>query len=232
MTCDKQTAAVSITILVREQFRTLVLIIHQGSGNTLTWNIFCPGGENGEWKASKWILTHTHSGWKRRGHQTGPYFKPLRIPAPPHVLLPQFCATVKTRIDDFSPKAVCYIISSVLCFCSFFCFSFLFFYSVLFHSEAIKPVTHEADRSRPSSVKCVGHFGSVRAGGTQSNCSLEGKCDRASLSPSTRRQMMAAKWRESRNGRKAGGRVKVKREEKWERGWHTVRERERAGGYH
>jgi len=26
-------------------------------------------------------------------------------------------------------------------------------------------------------VKCVGHFGSVRAGGTQSNCSLEGKCD-------------------------------------------------------
>lgn len=32
-------------------------------------------------------------------------------------------------------------------------------------------------------MKCVGHFGSVRAGGTQSNCSLEGKCDRASLSP-------------------------------------------------
>lgn len=81
----------------------------------------------------------------------------------------------------------------------FFCSVFLFFFFIFFvclysspptwllsRSEAIKPVTHIPDRSRPSSVKCVGHFGSVRAGGTQSNCSLEGECDRASL-PSTRR---------------------------------------------
>lgn len=77
---------------------------------------------------------------------------------------------------------MCYIISSVLCFCSFV----VRFFLSSFHCEAIKPVTHNPDRSRPSSVKCVGHFGSVGAGGTQSNCSLEGKCDRASF-PSTRR---------------------------------------------
>lgn len=52
---------------------------------------------------------------------------------------------------------------------------------VSFHSEVVKPVTQKPDRSRPSSVKCVGHFGSVRTGGTESNSSLEGKCDRASL---------------------------------------------------
>lgn len=30
-------------------------------------------------------------------------------------------------------------------------------------------------------MKCVGHFGSARAGGTLSNCSLKAKCDRAAL---------------------------------------------------
>lgn len=147
MTCDKQTASVSLTILVRERFRTLMLIIHQDSGNTLASNISCPGGGNGEWKASKWILTHTHSVWKPGGHQTGLSFKPFRIPAPPHVLLSQFCATVKTRIDDFSPKAACYIISSVLCFCSFCVFLFLF--STRYYST-VKPssqsLTNQTDQ--------------------------------------------------------------------------------------
>lgn len=129
-----------------------------------------------------------------------------------------------------------------------FLFFSSFFYIVLFHREAIKPVTHEPDRSRPSSVKCVGHFGSVRAGGTQSNCSLEGKCDRASL-PSTRRvrlphpnrvgggeggrQMAAANERgeKAAAGRKAGGRVKVARGEMgvWERYSAKEVEGERAG---
>lgn len=44
MTC-KQTASVSITIPVRKRFRTLMLIILQDSGNTLTSNFSCPGGE-------------------------------------------------------------------------------------------------------------------------------------------------------------------------------------------
>lgn len=35
-------------------------------------------------------------------------------------------------------------------------------------------------------MKCVGHFGSVRADGTQRWCSLKDECDRASL-PATRR---------------------------------------------
>lgn len=113
---------------------------------------------------------------------------------------------------------------------------------VLFHSEAIKSVTLEPDRSRPSSVKCVGHFGSVRAGGTQSNCSLKAKCDGASLpSPPDRfdfltqteqtggqrrgRQMVVVA---NERGEKAGvgGRLeeeqKEKREEQWERGRDTA----------
>lgn len=147
MTWDKQTASVSITIPVRERFRTLMLIIRQGSGSTLTSKISCPGGEKGEWKASKWILTHTNSGWKRGGHQTGLYFKPLRIPAQPHVLLSQFCATVKTRIDDFSPKAARCIISSVPSFCSFFVFLFFFLHSI------IPPWSHQTSHSRTRQIK-------------------------------------------------------------------------------
>lgn len=90
-------------------------------------------------------------------------------------------------------------------------------------------------------MKCVGHFGSVRAGGTQSNCSLKAKCDGAPLpSPPDRfdfltqteqrggqrrgRQMVAANERGEKAG--AGGRLeeeqKEKREERWERGRDTA----------
>lgn len=41
-------ASFLVTILVREQFRTLMLIIYQDTGNTLTSNISCQGGENVE----------------------------------------------------------------------------------------------------------------------------------------------------------------------------------------
>lgn len=147
MTGDKQMTSVPIIIPVRRWLSILMWMIHQGSGKTLASNISHAGGENGGWKASKLILTHTHSGWKWGGHQTGLYFYHPGNLVPPHVLLSHFCAAVKTR-TDFSPKAECYIISSVLCFCSFVLFS----YMVSLQSEAIKPVSHKPDRSRPSSV--------------------------------------------------------------------------------
>lgn len=129
-----------------------MLIIHRDR-NTLTQSISCPGGENGEWKACKWVLTHTHCGWKRGGHQTALYFKPLKIPTPPHVSLSQSCATVKTRKDDFSPKAACYITSSVLSFCSFFDFFCLSLLSPPAHM-VIKPEwSHQASHSHTRQIK-------------------------------------------------------------------------------
>lgn len=39
-------------------------------------------------------------------------------------------------------------------------------------------------------MKCVGHFGSVSAGGTQSNCSLDCECDRGSLLSTRRARLL------------------------------------------
>lgn len=73
-------------------------------------------GGNGEWKASKWVLTRTRSGWKRRGHQTGPCFlkPPPRTGASTRFTDPLLCKKVKTRTGDYTPKAARFIISSVL----------------------------------------------------------------------------------------------------------------------
>lgn len=106
---------------------------------------------------------------------------------------------------------------------------------VLFHSEAIKSVTLEPDRSRPSSVKCVGHFGSVRAGGTQSNCSLKAKCDGASLSPLHQIGSTSSPKQSEGEGRGGGGRwwrrMKEERKREWEEGWRkSKRRKERSDG--
>ena len=98
-------------------------------------------------------------------------------------------------------------------------------------------------------MKCVGHFGSVRAGDTQSNCSLEGKCDRAfsfihqtGLTSSPKQSKGESrgggadgerKRRESRSRRESES---EKREEMGARERYNAREgrgvRKRAGGYH
>lgn len=143
LTCGKQTASDSITI----RFRTLMLIIYRGSGNTLTSNISCPGGENGEWKASKWIVTPTHCGWKWGAHQTGPYFNPWGYLHHHTIYCPTSVQQRKTRIEDFSPKAACYIISSV--FVLFF-FVFLSFFFPTRYYSTVKPssqsLTNQTDQ--------------------------------------------------------------------------------------
>lgn len=108
---------------------------------------------------------------------------------------------------------------------------FFFFVFLPFSSEAAEPAAHGPDRSRHGSVKCVGHFGSAGAGGTQSGCSLEGECDGASsplhhqhqtrLAPSP--QQRGERWVET--GGRREGRCRVKR---WEQG----AKRKRAGGHH
>ncbi len=95
--------------------------------------------------------------------------------------LPVLCKSENKKSRFLTKGGMLHHFCSVLL--SFFCFSFLFF--LTWHCSAVKPSSQslaKPDRSRPGSVKCVGHFGSVGAGGTQSDCSLEGKCDRASLS--------------------------------------------------
>lgn len=69
-------------------------------------------------------------------------------------------------------------VTSFLLLCGFVLFVFLplLFFSPTWYYSTVKPssqsLTHThthtrtPDRSRPSTVKCVGHFGSVRAGGT------------------------------------------------------------------
>ena len=160
------------------------------------------------------------------------YLKPQWKPAPPRrpTTPSQFCAT---GTGDFSPKAS----RCIMCFVLFVVVILFLFLSARYQSTA-KPsspsLTNPTDQG-PGSVKCVGHFGFVRAGGTQSNCSLEGEGDRASLSLSLplsplhqtgstsspkqsgrARRAGRGRWRRAaarRDGRarKAGGRGKVKR---------------------
>lgn len=78
---------------------------------------------------------------------------------------------------------------------------------VLLQSEAIKSVTLQPDGSRPGSVKCVGHFGSISADGTQSDCSLKAECDTGpALSPQPEQVPLPASREQSGAAGKKRGR--------------------------
>lgn len=128
-----------------------MLIIHRDR-NTLTQSISCPDGENGEWKACKWLLTHTHCGWKRGGHQTAPYFKPLRIPTPCTFPSPSPVPQWKQEKTISHRRQR---VTSFLLFCLFVLFFNFFCLSLLSPPHmAIKPEwSHQASHSYTRQIK-------------------------------------------------------------------------------